>query len=100
MKFNGLKYLLIICIATIFFLKVSNAVSYLKYYPTELEYSSVNNDATEKEEKKVETEYYTDHFFTITNLSTFFITEKKVIIPGHFFYPAYFPEVLTPPPSA
>jgi len=83
-----------------FFLKVSNAVSYLKYSPTELEYTSVNDDATEKEEKKVETEYYTDHFFIITNLRTSFITEKKVIIQPHFFYPAYFPEVLTPPPSA
>lgn len=100
MKFTGLKYLLIICIVATFFLKVSNALSYLKYSPTELKYSSVNSDATEKEEKKVETEYFTDHFFTITNLSTSFITEKKVIIPGHFFYPTYFPEVLTPPPSA
>ena len=75
-------------------------MSYLKYSPTELEYTSVNDDATEKEEKKVETEYYTDHFFIITNLRTSFITEKKVIIQPHFFYPAYFPEVLTPPPSA
>lgn len=75
-------------------------MSYLKYYPTELEYSSVNNDATEKEEKKVETEYFTHHFLTITNLGATFITEKKLIVPGHFFYPAYFPEVLTPPPSA
>jgi len=100
MKFIGLKYLLIVCIAATLFMKVSNALSYIKYSPSELEYASNNDDATEKEEKKVETEYFTNHFFNVTNLSDSFIIEKKVIIPDHFFYPAYFPEVLTPPPSA
>ncbi|MFW0716532.1 hypothetical protein [Pedobacter sp. N23S346] len=74
-------------------------MSYIKYSPTELEYASNNDDATEKEEKKVETEYFTDHFLFVTNVIIPFIAEKKVIVPDHFFYPAYFPEVLTPPPS-
>jgi hypothetical protein len=99
MKFTGLKYILIICIVTTFFIKVSNAVSYIKYSPIELEYASNNDDATEKEEKKVETEYFANYFSTVSAVNTSFITEKKVIIPDHFFYPAYFPEVLTPPPS-
>lgn len=73
---------------------------YIKYSPTEIEYASTNDDATEKEEKKVETEYFTNQFSSVINVSTSFITEKKVVIPDHFFYPAYFPEVLTPPPSA
>ena len=100
MKFTGLKYILIICIVATFFIKVSNALSYIKYSPTEIEYASTNDDATEKEEKKVETEYFTNQFSSVINVSTSFITEKKVVIPDHFFYPAYFPEVLTPPPSA
>lgn len=75
-------------------------MSYIKYSPAELEYASTNDDATEKEEKKVETEYFANHFVTVTRVAASFITKKKVIIPDHFFHPVYFPEVLTPPPSA
>jgi hypothetical protein len=73
-------------------------MSYIKYSPTELEYASTNDDATEKEEKKVETEYFTNHFFSVTDVCTCFITEKKLIIPDHTFKKTYFPEVITPPP--
>jgi len=99
MNFVSIKYILIICIFTALFLKLSNAISYIKF-TAELEYASVDDDATEKEEKKIETEYFTDQFSFQPLLSLYFIIGKKVIIPDHNFQPTYFPEILTPPPLA
>ncbi|WP_426327261.1 hypothetical protein [Pedobacter sp. R-06] len=99
MKFNGLKYVLIACIAIAFFLKVSHAVSYLSYSTNNVEVLSTNDDATEKEEKKVETEYTVQQIVFHGALYFPLQTSKKVLIPDHSFQLAYFPEVLTPPPS-
>ncbi|WP_029287470.1 hypothetical protein [Pedobacter sp. R20-19] len=98
MNLISFKYLLIICIAATLFLKVSNAVSYLRYSNAETAYSSVNDDATEKEEKKIESEYLIHHFYSNPHAGLFFKTDKKVIIPDHSFKMTYFPKVLTPPP--
>ena len=99
MKLDGLKYVLIACIAIAFFLKVSHAVSYLSYSTNNIEVLSTNDDATEKEEKKVETEYAVQQIAFHGALYFPLQTSKKVLIPDHSFQLAYFPEVLTPPPS-
>jgi len=99
MKFDGLKYILIACIALAFFLKVSHVFSYLSYSTDNVEVLSTNDDATEKEEKKVETEYAVQQIVFQGTLYFPLQTSKKILIPDHFFQLAYFPEVLTPPPS-
>jgi hypothetical protein len=99
MNLFNFKYVVIIVIALTLFLKVSNTISYLKYSLSEIEYASVNDDAAEKEEKKIETEYFTDQFFFNEQVNLFLSVDNKVIIPNHFFQLSYFPEVLTPPPS-
>ncbi|QNN42208.1 hypothetical protein [Pedobacter roseus] len=99
MKFYTLKYILISCIALTFFLKVSHVISYLSYSADRIEVLSTNDDATEKEEKKVETEYAINQILLHTDIYFPLQTAKKVIIPDHSFKLAYFPEVLTPPPS-
>lgn len=99
MKSDGLKYILITCITLAFFLKVSHVVSYLSYSVQNVEFSSTNDDATEKEEKKIESEFAVHEVLFNATLYFPFQTTKKVIIPDHAFQLAYFPEVLTPPPS-
>lgn len=91
--------MLIACIAVIFFVKVSHVLSYLSYSADNVELLSANDDATEKEEKKAETEYavYQNIFHSIVYCPV--QTSKKIIVPDHSFQEAYFPEVLTPPPS-
>jgi len=98
MKFNTFKYVLISCIALTFFLKVSNLVSYLSY-SADIEVLSTNDDATEKEEKKIETEYAVQQMMFQYEINFPFQSSKKVVIHDHSFKLAYFPEVLTPPPS-
>ncbi|TCD19782.1 hypothetical protein EZ456_19940 [Pedobacter psychrodurus] len=99
MNFYAFKYILISCIAITFFLKVSHVVSYLSYSANNVELLSTNDDATEKEEKKVEPEYAIQQTMFHGDINFTFQTSKKVIIPDHSFQLAYFPEVLTPPPS-
>ncbi len=99
MKFYVLKYILISCIALAFFLKVSHVVSYLSYSADNVELLSTNDDATEKEEKKVEPEYAIPQILFHGDMNFTLQTSKKVVIPDHSFQLAYFPEVLTPPPS-
>ncbi|SDH57002.1 hypothetical protein SAMN05421827_12940 [Pedobacter terrae] len=99
MKSDGLKYILITCITLAFFVKVSHVVSYLSYSVQNVEFSSTNDDATEKEEKKTESEFVVHEVLFNSTLYFPFQTTKKVIIPDHAFQLAYFPEVLTPPPS-
>lgn len=99
MNLFNFKYIVIIGIAITLFLKVSNTLSYLKYSLTETKYTSVKDDATEKEEKKGETEYFVDQFFLKEQINIFCSVNTKVIIPDYSFQAGYFPEVLTPPPS-
>jgi hypothetical protein len=99
MKFDGLKYILIICIALAFFLKVSHVASYLSHSVNNVELLSTNDDATEKEEKKTESEFAVQEISFNATLYFPFQISKKVIIPDRTFQWAYFPEVLTPPPS-
>jgi hypothetical protein len=74
-------------------------ISYLSYPTNPIASLSTNDDATEKEEKKVEAEYAVYHFVSQGEMGFSPQTSKKIIIPDHFFQLAYFPEVLTPPPS-
>ncbi|AZI24468.1 hypothetical protein EA772_03550 [Pedobacter sp. G11] len=99
MKCNGFKYILILCLAIALFLKLGSVLSYLSYASVDIENVSSNDDATEKEEKKVETEYFAQDFLMIDNAVSVFEMPAKVIIPNHFNKLSYFPEVLTPPPS-
>ncbi|WP_316805940.1 hypothetical protein [Pedobacter agri] len=98
MKFSGFKYILILCLAIALFLKVGNVLSYLSYAAVDIENVS-SNDATEKEDKKVETEYFAQDFLMINDAVWAFEMPAKVIIPNHFDKLSYFPEVLTPPPA-
>ena len=100
MKLNAFKYVVVICVTLALFFKVSNMISYLSYSTDNVEVLSTNNDATEKEEKKVETEYVVQQIVFHETLYFPLQTSKKILIPDHFFQLAYFPEVLTPPPSA
>lgn len=99
MKLDALKYILVTCIALTFLIKVSHVVSYLSYSADNIEVLSTHDDATEKEDKKLETEYAIEQ--VIFQSQTYFpvLMVKKLIIPDHSFKLAYFPEVLTPPPS-
>ncbi|MCX3265749.1 hypothetical protein [Pedobacter agri] len=99
MKFIGFKYVLILCLAIALFLKLGSVLSYLSYASVDIENVSSNDDATEKEEKKVETEYFAQDFLMIDNAVSVFEMPAKVVIPNHFNKLSYFPEVLTPPPS-
>ncbi|MFD2582930.1 hypothetical protein ACFSR6_10560 [Pedobacter vanadiisoli] len=99
MKSDSLKYILIVCVVTAFFLKASHVVSYLSHVINNIELLSTNDDAAEKEEKKVESEYTVQQVVFQGALYFPLQISKKVIIPGHSFQLAYFPEVLTPPPS-
>lgn len=99
MKFNLLKYILVACMAIAFFLKVSHVISYLSYTIHQVEVLSTNDDATEKEEKKVESEYTLQQIVFHGDIYFPPQTARKVIIPDYPFKLAYFPEVLTPPPS-
>ncbi|QPH41639.1 hypothetical protein [Pedobacter endophyticus] len=99
MKFEKLKYILMICIALALFFKVSSALSYLAFSKADVEHSLLNDDATEKEERKVETEYFAHSFLTFESAFYSPETSKKVVVPSHLSQLNYFPEVLTPPPS-
>jgi hypothetical protein len=99
MKLSGFKYVVVICITFALFFKVSNIISYLSCPTNHIALLSTNDDATEKEEKKVETEYAVYHFVYQGEMDFSPQTSKKIIIPDLFFQLAYFPEVLTPPPS-
>lgn len=98
MKFINFKYVLIICVAITLFFKVSNVMSYLKFSTSNIEYSALGDDA-EKEEKKIESEYFDNQILFDSFVKIFPTAEKKLIVPHNFSILAYFPEVLTPPPS-
>lgn len=99
MKLSYLKSVLILCTAIILLCKVSNVVSYLSAPSAEMAYTSSNDDATEKEEKKIESEYAWQQFDFNNEVKLFVQPSRKIIIPYHFPQLAYFSEVLTPPPS-
>jgi len=99
MKFDVLKYFIVTCIALTFLIKVSHVVSYLSYSTDNIEALSIHDEATGKEEKKVETEYAMEQIVFHSQIYFPLLTAKKLIIPDHSFKLAYFPEVLTPPPS-
>ena len=100
MKLISLKCIFTISIAFILFLKVSGSLSLIQFSAFESTYTSASDDTAEKEEKKVETEYFTDQLPEGLRLEASFIIGKKVVVPEHSFKLNYFPEVLTPPPSA
>ncbi|RYD81355.1 MAG: hypothetical protein EOP53_06570 [Sphingobacteriales bacterium] len=70
-----------------------------RFVPVDIENVSSNDDATEKEEKKVETEFFTQHFNFIENTIWAEKEQEKLIAPASFNKLTFFPEVLTPPPS-
>ncbi|TCD10809.1 hypothetical protein EZ449_07945 [Pedobacter frigidisoli] len=98
MNIKSPKYLFIVAIALTLFLKVSNVVWYFGNSSVDIE-NVATNDATEKEEKKIETECLVHSVFLFEDNLYALQSCKKVISPIHFSKPNYFPEVLTPPPS-
>jgi len=91
---------MILCITVAFIFKVGNVMSYFQYQSSKQMENVASNDAAEKEEKKVETEYFTEQFSFIGNNLIRECTPQKPIVPLYFSKLSYFPEVLTPPPSA
>jgi len=98
MKSGTLKYILIYCFAITLLFKTSGVVSVFVNSIKSVEYSS-NQDSTEKEEKKIETEYFESYFSVFPDLRVPVQLKAKVLLPHNIFFSAYFPEVLTPPPS-
>lgn len=99
MRFENLKYVLMICIALAVFLKVSNVFSYLSFSRANIEHVLLNDDATDKEEKKVEAEYFAQEFLALENTSSCTESSKKALFPTHLGNVWYFSEVPTPPPA-
>lgn len=93
------KYLFVFCIALTFLFKASNILSVYKNSLTEVEYSDSNKESTEKEEKRVEAEFFDKHHIVYNNFITAGLSNEKILLPFNFFTITYFPEVLTPPPS-
>ncbi|SER10460.1 hypothetical protein SAMN04488023_104135 [Pedobacter rhizosphaerae] len=87
-----------ICLMAVLLFKVGGVAVYLNHFNPESTYLSVQEDATEKEEKKVETEYFDHQFMAFESLNTEVVSLNKPALPTHFFILSYFPEVLTPPP--
>jgi len=100
MKLIKLKLLLIFVVTLAIFIKAGNLSSCLKFSAAPIENTSSTDDATEKEEKKVELECVNHDFFTVENIAAVAANTKRINIPQYFNKLAYFPEVLTPPPSA
>lgn len=94
------KYLLICCFALTLLFKASGVLSVFKNSISQIEYSDSTKDSTEKEEKKVEAEYLDDHLAFYQGMKVPVLLPAKVLLPLNFFIPAYFPEVLTPPPTS
>ncbi len=94
------KYILICCFALTLLFKASGALSVFKKSVSQIEYSESSKESTEKEEKQVEAEYLYDHLVSYHDLKSPVLIPTKVLLPLNFFIPAYFPEVLTPPPSS
>lgn len=99
MKTSSFTYVFIFCLTLTLFLKVSNVFSYVIKSASPIENVASNDDATEKEEKKVETEYFTSDFFFTDYTPKIELKATKLVIALHFDKLSYFPEVLTPPPS-
>lgn len=94
------KYILICCFALTLLFKASDVLSVFKKSISQVEYSDSDKESTEKEEKQAEAEYLDDHFISYNDIKSPVLIPTKVLLPLNFFTPAYFPEVLTPPPSS
>ena len=99
MKSGSLKYILICCFAIALLFKTSGVVSVFVNPIKATEYNSADQDSTEKEDKKIESEYFEEGIFTFLDLKIPVPLKEKILLPQNSFYPTYFPEVLTPPPS-
>ena len=99
MKSGSLKYILIYCFTIALLFKTSGVVSVFVNPIKATEYNSSDQDSTEKEEKKIESEYFEDLVFSLPDLKAPVPSKEKVLSLPDNFFPTYFPEVLTPPPS-
>jgi len=98
MKSVSLKYVLIYCFAIALLFKTSGVASVFINSVKIAEYNSANQD-TEKEEKKIETEYFEARMLNFPDLNLPVTLKEKILLRPNSFFPTYFPEVLTPPPS-
>jgi len=99
MKSDSLKYILIYCFAIALLFKTSGVVSVFVNSIKTTEFNSANQDSTEKEEKKIESEYFEEGIFSFLDLKIPVPLKEKILLLPNSFFPTYFPEVLTPPPS-
>ncbi len=73
-------------------------MSYLKFSTSTIEYTALADDS-EKEEKKIESEYFDDQLFANSSFQVFSASPEKLPVSGDSFVLAHSIEVLTPPPS-
>ncbi|MCZ4224465.1 hypothetical protein [Pedobacter rhodius] len=99
MKSGRLKYFLVYFFAIALLFKTSGLVSVFIEPLKNIEYNFDNQNSTEKEEKKVETEYFEANVSILRDLEAPVQLKGKVLRPQNSFFSTYFPEVLTPPPS-
>ena len=99
MQIKQFKYFLVLFFALTLLFKVSGVLVVLNPSAAKIDYISSNDESNEKEEKKVEIEYF-DHYFLVHPGMEFPILHSpKAVIPQNFITLSYYPEVLTPPPA-
>ncbi|MFC4213237.1 hypothetical protein ACFOWA_18735 [Pedobacter lithocola] len=99
MKSDASKYVLICFFAVMLLLKTTGASSVFLDSFKNTEYSIANQDGTEKEEKKIESEYFDNNLFLVQHVKIPVLVKVKESYPTNNALLSYFPEVLTPPPS-
>ncbi|RNL50264.1 hypothetical protein [Pedobacter jejuensis] len=99
MKSDALKYVLICFFVAMLLLKTTGVASAFIDSIKNTECNIANQDSAEKEEKKIESEYFDNQLFSVQHIKIPVILKVKKDYQTNNTLLSYFPEVLTPPPS-
>lgn len=94
----SLKYILIFCIALTLVLKASHRSTYI--FSQSVTQTLLAQEESEKDENKIESYYFVNQDISTQLLLYSSEPVKTFSFREVFFYIAFFPEVLTPPPSS
>ncbi|GGI27731.1 hypothetical protein [Pedobacter mendelii] len=96
---SDFKYVLICFFVAMLLLKITGIVSAFIVSIKNTEYNIANQDSGEKEEKKIEPEYFDNQSFSVQHIKIPVVLKDKEAFQTNNDLLSYFPEVLTPPPS-